>query len=209
MQGTDKTALLLLGRPVFLHSLEAFEGLVDCVVGVVGSQEQRQYLAEYVKDKGIYWAYGGPRRQDSVLNGLRALPRDVERVLVHDAARPLVRPEAIAALLEALSHSPAACLAAAVTDSLVWAQDGYMQGPLERHRVWATQTPQGAQRQALEAALEAFSQNTFTDEAAALYAAGHKVSLVPNPYPNPKITYPADIAMIESLLTRLDRHKSR
>ncbi len=146
---------------------------------------------------------GGPERQASVRNGLESLVVETpERVLIHDAARPLIPGAVIDRVLDALDRHPAALPALAVADTLKRGADGMTAGTVDRGGLWRAQTPQGmrfdlildAHRQAAEAA------TTVTDDAALMEWAGHAVALVPGSEDAMKITHPEDFAMAERLL---------
>jgi 2-C-methyl-D-erythritol 4-phosphate cytidylyltransferase len=148
--------------------------------------------------------HGGATRAQTVANGLDELaargarPRDW--VLVHDAARCLVRAEWIDALIDACIDDPVGgLLALPLADTLKAERDGRVARTIDRRGTWQAQTPQmfrlGALREALGAAGAA-----VTDEAGAMEALGHAPRLVPGALENLKVTYPADFDLAERLL---------
>jgi 2-C-methyl-D-erythritol 4-phosphate cytidylyltransferase len=119
---------------------------------------------------------------------------------VHDAARCLVRPAWIDALIDAcLGDAVGGLLALPLADTLKAERGGRVQATVDRAGKWQAQTPQmfriGMLREALAAAGAA-----VTDEASAIEALGHAPLLVPGPMENFKITWPADFALAERLL---------
>ncbi|WP_333710727.1 2-C-methyl-D-erythritol 4-phosphate cytidylyltransferase [Malikia spinosa] len=155
---------------------------------------------------------GGASRAASVHNGLRALlqagvdARDW--VMVHDAARCLILPQQIAALIEACRDDPVGgLLALPLPDTLKAARadeaGARVAATLARDDKWLAQTPQmfrlGALEQALAAA-EALGYAGITDEASALEAGGLSPRLVRGSAQNFKVTYPEDFALAEALL---------
>ncbi|HEY5035576.1 MAG TPA: 2-C-methyl-D-erythritol 4-phosphate cytidylyltransferase [Chthoniobacterales bacterium] len=206
--GFDKTFALLAGEAVLVHSLRAFEraeGVANIIV--VGREERLSEIEALIRaqrfGKVSDVVAGGARRQDSVRHGLEKVSANVEYVAVHDAARPFVRPETIAQVFAAArTHGGAAC-AAPVSDTLKRAdREGCVAGGVDRENLFAVQTPQIFRRDLLlEAYRQIFAANLeITDEISAVEHAGGKVLLVPNDFPNFKITYPADLAFAERLL---------
>jgi len=153
---------------------------------------------------------GGATRSQSVSNALAAVA--TELIAVHDAARPLLTPELVGALVATLAADPAAAAvvpAAPVADTVKEARDGVVERTLERSRLWAVQTPQVFRAEALRAALEVdeATRDAATDEAMLVEAAGGKVLLQPAPAGNFKVTTPHDLRLAELLLS--DRAGSR
>lgn len=154
---------------------------------------------------------GGATRSESVRNGLAAAG-EAERVVVHDAARPLVEPALFARCLEALEHADAAIAAARITDTVKEAgPDGVVAATLDRSRLWAVQTPQAFRREALERALGEPEEvlRTATDEAMLVERQGGTVRLVESGAENLKVTTPHDLEVAELLLGRQPRRRAR
>ncbi len=218
MQGTvaDKILASLNGRPVFVHSVQAFldSGVVDSITIVYRDATQRKALEAGLatldlKGKDVLWAEGGAERQDSVLNALKAQPVGCTHVFIHDGARPLIRPAAIQALSKAVLHDQAAVLAHPVVDTIkrIPTAGALQQAELEdleRTRLWAMETPQAfAFARILQAYEHVREQGLrITDDTAAAAMIGLKTTLVPNDRPNPKLTTPADLDYAEWLLNR-------
>jgi 2-C-methyl-D-erythritol 4-phosphate cytidylyltransferase len=147
---------------------------------------------------------GGAHRQDSVANGLKALRSDAQFVAVHDAARPLVRPEQIEAVFAQARKNGAASLAAPVKDTIKQADPKFfVSGSVSREGLYAMETPQIFSRDLLIRAYEAVQENeiSITDEVSAVERLGHKVLLVPNEELNLKITFPDDLKLAEMVLS--------
>lgn len=209
--GFDKLLALLDGKPVVAYALEAFEA-ADCVeeIILVGHSASLPQLQEVVrnfksKSKVRHVVPGGPRRQDSVSAGLNVVAPEVGYVAVHDAARPLVSPEQITRVLEFARQHGAASLAEPVTDTLKRADaKQFVSAGVDRDGLYAMQTPQIFSRDLL---LEAYAnvgakQIDVTDEVSAVEQLGAKVFLVPNDQFNLKITFPRDLVLAQSFLSR-------
>jgi len=202
----NKIYLELDGRTVLANALDAFEKCVSVssVVLVIGPGERES--AEAVVSGGRFGKVeaivdGGAERQDSVFLGLEALR--TKGALVHDAARPLVTPEQIAACCAAAEEHGAAALAVPVKDTIkVSDGGGFIVSTPERRLLWNVQTPQAFAREELMEAHRLAKQSgaAATDDAMLLERLGRKVAIVPGDYANLKITTPEDLPIAELLL---------
>ena len=140
---------------------------------------------------------GGETRAASVRAGLEALAGEApDAVLIHDAARPFVTGEVVAAVLTGLDAAEAVLPALPLVDALWEAEDGFADRPARRDRRWRAQTPQGFRFGAILAAHRAHAGargGTAADDAEVARAAGIKVRLVPGDEANFKITTAADL----------------
>jgi 2-C-methyl-D-erythritol 4-phosphate cytidylyltransferase len=155
---------------------------------------------------------GGASRAESVFHGLSAMRQagvsDHDWVLVHDAARCLITPEAVTQLIEACRHDPVGgLLALPLPDTLkLQKQDGQgtrVSQTVPREDKWLAQTPQMFRLGALHAALASVAHLGFdgiTDESSAMERQGLAPRLVPGSAQNLKVTYPADFAFAEVVL---------
>lgn len=207
MQGAvnDKVLAPLAGRPVFAHTAVAFmtSGVADFYVVVYRDQRQMTELAAYAPTPSAL-VRGGRERQDSVMNALASLPPDIAYVFVHDCARPLVRPEQLVALHKIVRREDAVVLAHRVTDTIKVHRDDARLTTLDRSRLWAMETPQVFSRDLIVRAYARVADRNLriTDDAQAVEQLGHPVALLENPFPNPKLTTPADLAYMEFLLSK-------
>ncbi len=147
---------------------------------------------------------GGATRAASVAAGLQALRQrgaDADDwVLVHDAARCLLRPAWVRRLIEACGGDEVGgLLALPLADTLKQARDGRVAGTLARTDKWLAQTPQMFRIGLLQRAL-AEAGDGVTDEASAVEALGLAPLLVPGDQENLKLTWPADFALAARLL---------
>lgn len=142
---------------------------------------------------------GGKTRQESVYRLLKAATGEL--VLVHDAARAFVVPEAVRRVYEAARETGAAAAAVPVPDTLVEGESEYGR-VLDRSRLRLVQTPQGFSRELLLRAHEAAlaEGRTATDDAQLVRALGHPVALVPGDRRMFKVTYPEDLELLAALL---------
>ena len=208
--GFDKLLALLGDKPVLACTLDAFERTtcVDEVI-LVARKERVDEFQDLVRQTGFKKVRkvvaGGERRQDSVRAGLEELSQSAGYVAVHDAARPLVMPEQIERVFARAQEHGAAALAEPITDTLKRAdKDGFVTGGVAREGLYAMQTPQIFSRKLLVDAYAGVAANNLavTDEVSAVAHLGATVLLVPNAEFNVKITYPRDLLLAQSALTR-------
>jgi 2-C-methyl-D-erythritol 4-phosphate cytidylyltransferase/2-C-methyl-D-erythritol 2,4-cyclodiphosphate synthase len=200
MGGPPKQWRSLLGRSVAAWSVEVFAAKAAQTVLIVGATDVERARAEFAGLRGLSVVVGGDTRTQSVRAGLAALQAsDVDAVLIHDAARPLVAARHIDAVLGGLEAADGAILAEPVTDTLKRADaNGAVIGTADRTGLWRAQTPQAFRLAALVAAY-ANAQDDATDDAALIERAGGRVRLVPGDPLLMKITHAEDFAMIERL----------
>lgn len=204
----DKLWLELAGWPVVAHTWKRFDD-AECIaeVVIVVREGMAGEFADLAKKfsfrKKFHLVIGGAERQDSVWNGLAAIGPQVDIVAIQDAARPCTTPELIAATIQAAKETGAAVAAQPVTDTIKASNDGQtVAGTVDRARLWSVQTPQTFRVDVIRRAIaSARAQNlNLTDDTAACELIGQAVRLVKSAAPNPKVTRPADLPFIESLL---------
>jgi 2-C-methyl-D-erythritol 4-phosphate cytidylyltransferase/2-C-methyl-D-erythritol 2,4-cyclodiphosphate synthase len=209
---TDKILLEVAGRAVFAHVLKAFieSETQDGFVVVARDDRQRRTLDRLIRESGlaqpVFFATGGRDRVESVRNGLEQLPDSTRTVTIHDCARPAVSPEAIRAVRKALeAHQCAVSLAHRLSDTIRAFADDPRQKPVHgrlvpREGLWAMETPQAFPRDLIIEAHKRLS-GPATDDLAAVEALGKPVLILESPTPNPKLTRPADLPLLEALLS--------
>lgn len=194
-----KQFALLGGVAVIARAVDAFGDLP--VFAVIGDGQQ-DALTEALKQRKVAAVVtGGATRQDSVRNGLTAIEAagGADKVLVHDAARPLLPRIVLDALIAALDTHDGAVPVLPVADSLARGND-VMGETVDRTDLWRVQTPQAFKVQALMTSLSCWTSGSATDEAQVVRAAGFTVATVPGDAMLDKITHPADFARAEATL---------
>lgn len=206
-----KAFLELGGQALLLRSALVFDAApsIGAIVAVVPEAEvevARSLLQPVGKLVAV--VPGGPRRQDSVLEGLKQAPAGFDGVvLVHDAARPLVDVALVEAVAREAATSGAALPVLPVVDTVKRVSDGVVVETLDRESLGAAQTPQGFRLPILAAAYEAAFRDrvTLTDEAMAVERLGTPVRALPGSPHNRKITTAEDLAWAEGVLSGLAR----
>ncbi|HZO94317.1 MAG TPA: 2-C-methyl-D-erythritol 4-phosphate cytidylyltransferase [Candidatus Baltobacteraceae bacterium] len=211
--GRPKQLVELAGKPMLAWSIEAFATMPEIAdIAVVTEPELVERVETLARSLGgdapIRVVRGGPERQDSVARGLDALSAGLAAILVHDGARPLIRPSDVRAGMRPVRPGIASLLAARVVDTIKVAdENGKVTRTLDRATLWAAQTPQFATARDLRRAhAEAarLGHPPATDDAALLERAGLDVQLVESQGENFKVTLPGDLARADAVLRERD-----
>jgi 2-C-methyl-D-erythritol 4-phosphate cytidylyltransferase len=208
--GSDRNKLLLsLSRkPLLAWTLLAAAASQKIVwVGIIGQQEDfpdfKNIIADLGLTKPIELIQGGITRQESVYNGLQALPAAAERVLIHDGARCLATSQLFDRCADSLQTADSIIAAIPVKDTIkIVDPDKIILDTPDRHNLWAAQTPQGFRVSLLKECHERGRQLGWevTDDAALLEKCQQKVQIVEGEETNLKITTPVDLAIAEFIL---------
>ncbi len=190
---------ILRGRPVAAYAMSRFAShpaIAQLILVVHADDIETQ---AWPREPDATVVAGGATRAASVRAGLDAVGDNIETVLIHDAARPLVNDALIDRVLAALETSDGAAPALAVTDTLWQGADGAVQGVQDRAGLFRAQTPQGFRLAPLRAA-HAAATGHETDDVAVARAAGLDVTIVAGDEDNLKITTPEDFDRAERLM---------
>ncbi len=211
--GTDgpKALVDVAGAPLLRRTLDQFAGLDDLIeVVVVAPAGAIPEVERALADLG--WEHcelavvaGADSRQSSVRCGLLALGSDAEIVCVHDAARPLVSPRTIAAVIGEARVRGAASAASRPRDSVrEEVGDAGETRPIDRERLWLVETPQAFHRELLERAHEharALAIEATDDAALVEEWARRPVALVESDTLNLKVTFPYDLEVVRAIFS--------
>ena len=199
-----KQFLPLGGEPLLVVTARRFLGLAGLSRFVVVTAAAERARAERLLAPlglPLVFATAGAERQHSVAAGVAALEVDCDVTVVHDAARPLVQPAAIAACVAAAHESGAAILATPIADTVKQVQDGTIVATVPRAQLWLAQTPQAFHAELLRRAhAGADAATPATDDAALVERLGVPVRIVPGDPANRKITTREDLAWAEAAL---------
>ncbi len=208
-----KQLLTLAGRPVLERSIEAFQrsSAVDEVLVLMHPQflaEAREIAARFAKVSEVI--AGGTTRNESTQAALDALAtraRPDDKVLFHDAVRPLVDGATIARCVGALDGHDAVYVAVPSIDTIIEAEGARLVAVPDRRRLHRGQTPQGFRMSTIRAAYTAAWLDPLfeaTDDCSVVlrYAPDVAIEVVPGSPLNIKITEPVDLVVAEALLAR-------
>jgi len=210
----NKLLLKLLGKPLIAWTLLAAEAAQNVSwIGIIGQiadfPDFKEILTELSLTTPVQLITGGETRQESVYNGLKALPAEAQRVLIHDGARCLATPQLFESCGAALLDCPGLVAGVPVKDTIkVVNEAGVIQDTPDRRRLWAAQTPQGFEVQLLKQCHEQGRSLGWqvTDDAALFEICQLPVKVVEGEETNLKVTTPMDLAIAQFILhQRLDK----
>jgi 2-C-methyl-D-erythritol 4-phosphate cytidylyltransferase len=208
--GSDRNKLLLplLGKPLLVWTIQAAaQSKTITWIGIVGQEPDRPDIETMIADLKlpipVRWIQGGATRQESVYNGLQALPAQAQQVLIHDGARCLVTPDLFDRCTEALQTCDGLIAAVPVKDTIkVVNGEGWVESTPDRQHLWAAQTPQGFSLEAIQACHEQGRRLGLevTDDAALFEYFQRPVKIVAGEETNLKVTTPVDLTIAEFIL---------
>ncbi|MFC1650095.1 2-C-methyl-D-erythritol 4-phosphate cytidylyltransferase [Candidatus Latescibacterota bacterium] len=210
-----KQLLELDGISIFERSLRPFircpeiEGIV--IVAEADIFEHINEVVDGISDntKSISVVKGGVERQDSVRNGLEAVPEDVDVVVIHDAVRPFITAGLISECVRSAFDNGAVCVMRPLKETLKVVSDSIVRETLDRSKLWIAQTPQAFGRKLLlKAHQNAVAKNiTGTDDSMLVELLGKPVHVIEGSDMNIKITTPVDLkiaAAVLAMFTKLE-----
>lgn len=203
---TPKQFLDLRGKPVIVHSIEAFESssAISSIILVLAPAMMERFL--YSSKKPLSIVAGGDTRAVSVRNGLDQVSDETELVAVHDGARPLVTAADIERTIDRARVTGAACLAAELIDTVKAVHDGEISATVDRTKLRRALTPQVFKTMLLRRAFELHDNlDDVTDECYLVEKLGVPISMIDGDPRNIKITNPDDLAIAELLMGRMEK----
>ncbi len=208
MGGINKILALLNEKPVIAFTMQAFQECADIAEIVIVTKEEnfsqiKEIAEQYQIKKLTNIVEGGDTRQKSVLNGVKAVSKNSAYIAIHDGARPLVKPEHIAKVIQDAKIFGGATLGVPVKDTIKTVDDGLITDTPPRNALWATQTPQVFRKRIYIEAMDfALTHGLdFTDDCQLVEAIGGKVYMTKGDYTNMKLTTPEDLKIAEVLLS--------
>ena len=202
----NKVLLTVAGESMLCRSVRAFRGLTDGIVVVIrpdDREEAEQQLTVAGLSDGLVWADGGDTRQQSVLNGLNALPSGCDYVAVHDGARCLVDADTIRQAMAGAERYGAAVAAIPCIDTVKQVDGNELVADTpDRASLRCVQTPQCFRTELLLRAHRQAAQDGYlgTDDASLAEHMGRPVLLTPGSRRNLKLTTEEDLLMAEAML---------
>lgn len=211
MGGTrNKLLLQVRSQPIIAWTLKAAAAASTIKwMGIISQPvdwpDFKAIVADLNLTKPVEFIPGGSSRQESVYNGLQALPANAQQVLIHDGARCLVTPNLLNSCAEAIQQCSGLIAAVPVKDTIkVVDEHGIIQSTPDRQQLWAAQTPQGFNVKLLKQChVQGLRQGwEVTDDAALFERCGIEVRIVPGEETNLKVTTPQDLAIAEFILSQ-------
>lgn len=207
--GGDRNKLLLslVGRPILAWTLSAAAAAERLSwIGIICQECDRPEIEAIVAQcnlqKPIQLIQGGNTRQESVFNGLQALPNDATHVLIHDGARCLATSDLFNRCASAALEKKGFIAAVPVKDTIKQVDSGIITHTPDRSQLWAAQTPQGFEVELLKQCHNSGASKGWqvTDDAALLEKCGVPVNIVEGEETNLKVTTPVDLAIAQFIL---------
>ncbi len=194
----------LNGKPILIHTLKNLSksNLIQEIVLVVNKAYLdvfRKKIKQFGLGKVKSIVSGGATRSKSVANGLKAVGKDCDLVLIHDGARPFISIKSINAVIKTAKKSGCAILAVPIKSTVkrIEARSLEVVATLNRDFLWEVQTPQVFKKDLITKSYEKLQGLDFSDDAALLERLGRKVKVVMGSYSNIKITTPEDLAIAQ------------
>lgn len=211
----NKVLIPIRGVPAIVRAIAPFTGLCDGVI-VVARTEEMPLMASLLRRYGLGKAVlslvqGGADRQESVWNGLEALPQDAGIVLIHDGARVLVTEAVIRDAMQSAKTRGSGIPSLPVTDTVKRTDaEGAVVETLDRDALRTIQTPQAFRVADIRRAHENAAKTGYrgTDDAALLEHAGMPVYVTQGSRDNLKLTTPLDLRLAEALLTLREQEEN-
>lgn len=202
----SKPLVKLNGIPIFIRTIKTLSRvrLIDKIILVVKKEELARFAQEvkrYHLKKIKTIIPGGKTRSNSVKNGLSALDKQTDLVVIHDGARPLVDKNSITQVIKAARKSGAAILAVPAKATIKQITVQRVKKTLDRKKLWEAQTPQVFKKAIILKAYKSF-KGVATDDAFLVERLGRPVKIVMGSYQNIKITTPEDLAFAKLILNK-------
>jgi len=198
-------------QPLIFITLQPFlkSEIIDSIVIVTPEDTvdgMTDNVKPYLRNKQLLVIPGGPKRQDSVWNGLCGIPKNCDIVIVHDAVRPFFKEEWIEETVNLCSDYDGAIVAVRTKDTLKKVREKAILETLPRGNIWQAQTPQTFHKDVLIAAFDHARESaiTCTDEAQLVELNGGRIAIVEGSYQNIKITRHEDWELAESIWEKLN-----
>ena len=208
----SKPLVKINNKPLINYSLCAFNRHpgIDEIIVVCSAQNKKQIIkviknCSFKKIKGF--VIGGPRRQDSVYNGLKKVGKKSDWVLIHDSARPFIDQGAISRVIQEAKKTGAAILGVPVKATIKSASaGGLVNKTVDRSSLWEIQTPQVFKKGLIDKAYEKYAEENVTDDASLVEKLGKKVKIVEGCSENIKITTGVDLCFAQLIAKRLKKN---
>ena len=205
----NKQYIEIAGKPVLVRTLQVFEDCskIEEVILVTNAQDimycKQQLIEIYGLNKVKSIVAGGDERQKSAYNGLCAISKDADIVMIHDGARPFIKTETICDCISQAKEFGGCVVAVPAKDTIKVAdKNGFIMETLDRSVLWSIQTPQVFTCEILRNAHRKAMEDGFigTDDAVLVERLGHKLKLVMGSYDNIKITTKEDLSIAQAIV---------
>lgn len=206
----NKLFLTINDEAIIAHTVRVFvdDDLCEKIILPINPIEKETFIEKFnassISLEKIQFIEGGSERQYSVRNGLVAVSKGTEIVLVHDGARPFITKNQVGELVCAAKIHGGTVLAARVKDTIKKAKDNFVEETVERESLWSIQTPQAFRVEVLQKAHKLAEEENYlgTDESSLVERIGYQVYISEGNYENIKLTTQEDIIFAEAIIKR-------
>ncbi len=202
----NKVFLYLNKKPIFYYSYRNFSSFSQIKWICVVTQKRNFSLVRKTIpfERRLILVEGGERRQDSVEAALKVLKdKDIDYIIIHDGARPLIKKEKIKELILSLKKYPAVILGLPLKEAIKYVERDFVVKSLRRENLYIIQAPQGFRKDLILKAYDKFNRKrNFYDDAQLVELLRRKIKVVEGDPFNIKITYPADLKLVSLLLDK-------
>ena len=206
-QEINKQFLNILGKPIIYHTIQTFlEWQHDFELNIVLHPAEIDYFKKNILpmfsdyQQNLNLIAGGKSRKESVANGLKNFSAEVNYVIIHDGARPMLKKELIERSYQAVKKYNAVSCGVKVKDTIKVVENSFSKRTLNRSSLRAIQTPQAFKIDLLKKAHSSYQKEKALDDASLVEELGEKVYIVDGDYNNFKITTPEDLKPAEIIL---------
>ncbi len=211
---TRKQYLDLAGRPILAHSVIALDAcdLIDKLFLVIPKEDieycRKNIIALLELKNGLNLVPGGEQRQNSVYNGLQAIDKKTDTVLVHDGVRPFIQSDKLESCILGARKFGACILGIPAGDTIKCVgKSGFIEKTLARDNIWLAQTPQAFKYELIIRAHETARRDGYTcsDDASLVERLGVDVRVINGSKNNIKITVREDLVVARAMLDAIIR----
>lgn len=205
---TRKQYLDLAGRPILAHSVMAFDTceLIDKIFLVVPKEDIeycRKNIVPLMELKnGLNLVPGGEQRQNSVYNGLQAIDKKTDTVVIHDGVRPFIQPDELESCILGARKFGACILGIPAGDTIKYVgKSGFIEKTLARDSIWLAQTPQAFKYELIISAYKTARRDGYTgsDDSVLVERLGKDVRIINGSKNNIKITVREDLIVARAI----------
>lgn len=203
----NKQFLKINGQAVIYHTIKKFlDWQREVQLVIVLAPTEIKYFKKNISPlfskykQNFNLINGGDSRKESVNNGLKYFSDDVDYVIIHDGARPMLKTKLIETTYQAVKKHDAVSCGVKVKDTIKEVKNSFSQKTLNRDKLRAIQTPQAFKFDLIKRAHKKYNKNKALDDASLVEKIGEKVYIVDGDYNNFKITTPEDLKPAEMIL---------
>ncbi len=203
----NKQFLKILGKPIIYHTIKRFlDWQHEFELNIVLHPAEIEYFEKNIltlfadEEQDFNLVAGGQSRKESVNNGLKNFSEEVNYVIIHDGARPMLKKELIEQTYRAVKKYDAVSCGVKVKDTIKVVENSFSKKTLNRNSLRAIQTPQAFRLDLIKKAHSNYQKDRALDDASLVEELGEKVYIVDGDYNNFKITTPEDLKPAEIIL---------